>query len=309
MTQNFPKNYIPPKQGHVLFIPGPNPYPNIEIYAPDTNTLESIITSTITRDERRQIDSFVFLPLYDLIMPTHKPKRKKAPRSQNSFVIFRKNFQAKITHERGPEYSAQLKIISKHAKFIWHSLDIEEKSIYEKIANIANKVHKTIWPNYSYQPNRKDYQRTTINFPTSPPSSISHYDSSSSVSPSITFPNNPSSHSSRSSRSSSISNNIPNHDTSNSLLSFQVNNNNYDYPNYGFKSFAATPTITTNNNNNNHINNLHHHHSYSTKTISTPSISISIPIPIKQLEMEIANTSISSYDKSILNIIDKYFRI
>ncbi|CAG8525935.1 8442_t:CDS:2 [Diversispora eburnea] len=168
MTQKFPKNYIPPKQGHVLFIPDPN----IEIYAPDTDTLESIITSTITQDERRQIDSTIFLPLYDLIMPTHKPRRKKAPRSQNSFVIFRKNFQAKITHEKGPEYSAQLKIISKHAKVIWHSLDIEKKSIYGKIANIANKVHKTIWPNYSYQPNRKDYQRTAINFPTSPSNSF-----------------------------------------------------------------------------------------------------------------------------------------
>ncbi|CAG8525956.1 8443_t:CDS:1 [Diversispora eburnea] len=126
-------------------------------YIPDSATLEYIIDSTITTEERQQIEFIIFLPLHELIIPTYKPKRKKSPRSQNKFIIFRKDLQARIISEKGPQYSCQLKIISNNAKKAWNNLDFEHTLLYEKIANIAKKVHKLMWPDYIYKPNRKEF--------------------------------------------------------------------------------------------------------------------------------------------------------
>ncbi|CAG8476670.1 6797_t:CDS:2 [Acaulospora morrowiae] len=250
---------------------------------PDAITLESIISSAISFEERRRIESAIFLPLHDLIIPTHKPNRKKAPRSQNSFVIFRKNFQARMTYEKGPGYSSQLKTVSKHAKDIWRMLASEEKSIYERIASIATMVHKVIWPNYSYRPNRKETKRNEH-------SNHSHICSSAS------FSQNPSSNNSL--------RHCLNHDDLGPCDSFSYKRQNSTHHPSRYQDFPHFE-----------IGRYPNYNKYSPYYIPRLEIQpcpILTPIqpiqPIRQLEME-TTPSITPYDKSILNTVDKYFKI
>ncbi|KAF0528497.1 MATA-HMG [Gigaspora margarita] len=119
--------------------------------------LDDIINNTITRGELNQIKSKIFLPIYDLILPSNKLKHYTTPpRSQNGFIIFRRDLHARMIYERGFNMSSQLKSTSKLASILWQELTFDDKEIYLKIADIAKKVHSYIWPNYRYKPYKKD---------------------------------------------------------------------------------------------------------------------------------------------------------
>ncbi|POG79733.1 hypothetical protein GLOIN_2v1765399, partial [Rhizophagus irregularis DAOM 181602=DAOM 197198] len=129
----------------------------------DDNTIESIISTVITPDEQKEIESLTFLPLVDLVKPgIKKHKDNKAPRSQNVFVIFRKDQQARLTFEKGPSFTSQLKHVSIVVSKLWKEATAEQKTLYDRVSYITKQVHKHLWPDYSYKPNRRENR---CNFP------------------------------------------------------------------------------------------------------------------------------------------------
>ncbi|CAG8527042.1 10606_t:CDS:1 [Acaulospora colombiana] len=119
-----------------------------------TETLDDIINSILSDEERVKYESKLFLPLHDLIFPSNRPKRT-ATRSQNSFIIFRKDYQARITAEQGPEVGSRLKDISRSASIFWRNCSPEDKYMYDRIAACTKKLHDRMSPNYICKPMRK----------------------------------------------------------------------------------------------------------------------------------------------------------
>ncbi|GBB93671.1 hypothetical protein RclHR1_02210006 [Rhizophagus clarus] len=160
MPPIFPSNYTYPKQGYI--IPFPKPMHQEKYYIFDDNTIESIINTVITPEEQKEIESLTFLPLVDLVKPGVKKYKDKVPRSQNVFVIFRKDQQARLTFEKGPSFTSQLKQVSAIVSKLWKEAPVEQKTLYDRISYITKQVHKHLWPNYSYKPNRRENR---CNFP------------------------------------------------------------------------------------------------------------------------------------------------
>ncbi|KAF0365686.1 MATA-HMG [Gigaspora margarita] len=146
---------------------------------PNTQELENIISKIVELEERQEIESKTFLSLHDLIVPSLKPKRSGPPRAQNCFLIFRKDLQANLKSQMdlrmtsngliftkylkkylqnyvaSPEdKTSGMKIVSNTAFKMW-AHEIEIKQVYIKVSKIAKAVHKFMWPDYKYQPNRK----------------------------------------------------------------------------------------------------------------------------------------------------------
>ncbi|CAG8539884.1 10629_t:CDS:2 [Diversispora eburnea] len=120
-------------------------------------TLDNIINSVITPEERLKYEKKLFIPLQDLIFPSNRPKRNasSATRYQNSFIIFRKDYQARVTAELGPEIGSRLKEISQKASVEWRNLSSEDKYMYDRISACTKKLNEKIWPNYLHKPSRK----------------------------------------------------------------------------------------------------------------------------------------------------------
>ncbi|CAB4415264.1 unnamed protein product [Rhizophagus irregularis] len=161
MPPIFPSNYTYPRQGYI--IPFPKNIHQEKYFIFDDNTIESIISTVITPDEQKEIESLTFLPLVDLVKPgIKKHKDNKAPRSQNVFVIFRKDQQARLTFEKGPSFTSQLKHVSIVVSKLWKEATAEQKTLYDRVSYITKQVHKHLWPDYSYKPNRRENR---CNFP------------------------------------------------------------------------------------------------------------------------------------------------
>ncbi|CAG8480108.1 6565_t:CDS:1 [Acaulospora morrowiae] len=144
-----PRNtrYFQPAQRH--HYPSRSGYQGIT-----TEIIDDIINSILSDEERVKYESKVFLPLHDLIFPSNRPKRT-ATRSQNSFIIFRKDYQARITAEQGPEIGSRLKEISRSASLFWRSCSPEDKYMYDRIAACTKKLHDRMSPNYICKPMKK----------------------------------------------------------------------------------------------------------------------------------------------------------
>ncbi|CAG8566670.1 7444_t:CDS:2 [Acaulospora morrowiae] len=71
---------------------------------------------------------------FSLFMTSYSPKRT-ATHSQNSFIIFRKDYQVRITVEQGPEIGLHLKDISRSASLFWRSCSPEDKYMYDRICS------------------------------------------------------------------------------------------------------------------------------------------------------------------------------
>ncbi|CAG8451002.1 11132_t:CDS:1 [Dentiscutata heterogama] len=146
---------------------------------PNTEELESIISKIVKSEERKEIESMTFLSLHDLIVPSLKPKRTGPPRAQNCFLIFRKDLQANMKSQTdlrmtsnglifrkylkkylqiymaSPDDKASgMRIVSNTAFKMW-THETEIKRVYKKVSKIAKAVHKFMWPDYKYKPNRK----------------------------------------------------------------------------------------------------------------------------------------------------------
>ncbi|CAG8762980.1 2845_t:CDS:1, partial [Acaulospora morrowiae] len=75
-----------------------------------------------------------------------------ATRSQNSFIIFRKDFQARLIAEQGPEIGAHLKDISRRASLFWRECSPEDKYMYDRIAACTKKLHGKNSTRYHHKP-------------------------------------------------------------------------------------------------------------------------------------------------------------
>ncbi|PKC15248.1 hypothetical protein RhiirA5_260177, partial [Rhizophagus irregularis] len=72
------------------------------------------------------------------------------PRPQNSYIIYRRNYQARLALSDEP--NATLNKISKITSSNWKNESLDTKKIFDILAECAKKVHKCIFPNYVYNP-------------------------------------------------------------------------------------------------------------------------------------------------------------
>ncbi|CAG8732020.1 3593_t:CDS:2 [Rhizophagus irregularis] len=180
MPPIFPSNYTYPRQGYI--IPFPKNTHQEKYFIFDDNTIESIISTVITPDEQKEIESLTFLPLVDLVKPgIKKHKDNKAPRSQNVFVIFRKDQQARLTFEKGPSFTSQLKHVSIVVSKLWKEATAEQKTLYDRVSYITKQVHKHLWPDYSNSPPSQFQYRNSppsqFQYRNSPPSQFQYRNS------------------------------------------------------------------------------------------------------------------------------------
>lgn len=105
-----------------------------------------------------RIKEVTFIPIDTLIRPQHKAN--KIPRLTNAYLLYRRNFQAKLKVGFGAKISMRMTFISKEASKSWKTETDEIKNIYSIIAEMAIKVHKKMYPSYLYKSKRLNF---TIN--------------------------------------------------------------------------------------------------------------------------------------------------
>ncbi|RIB18093.1 hypothetical protein C2G38_1893100, partial [Gigaspora rosea] len=76
------------------------------------------------------------------------------PRPQNSFVLFRKDFEAKyrLLHKDENIFS---KKISSLAALSWNKQPPSVRFYFKQLENKALNKHQEMFPNYRYRPNKK----------------------------------------------------------------------------------------------------------------------------------------------------------
>ncbi|RIB07825.1 hypothetical protein C2G38_1915178, partial [Gigaspora rosea] len=74
-------------------------------------------------------------------------------RPQNEFILFRKEYIA-YAKEQDPIRTRSISIdeISKEASQRWKSLPFQVKQLFTILAEIADKRHKLMYPDYVYKP-------------------------------------------------------------------------------------------------------------------------------------------------------------
>ncbi|CAG8615006.1 10089_t:CDS:1 [Ambispora gerdemannii] len=115
----------------------------------------------LTETERQLLNE----PPYDLTLPIEeltKPAKKKRdssdkpPRPQNSWIIFRKDYEANL-RLCSPDVKQKVKHTAKECSLKWKSQPSEVKHFFKTLEKIAYENHKHIYPNYKYKPkNAKD---------------------------------------------------------------------------------------------------------------------------------------------------------
>ncbi|CAG8464759.1 13487_t:CDS:1 [Ambispora gerdemannii] len=115
----------------------------------------------LTETERQLLNE----PPYDLTLTIEeltKPAKKKRdnsdkpPRPQNSWIIFRKDYEANL-RLRSPGVKQEIKHTAKECSLMWKSQPSEVKHFFKTLGKMAYENHKHIYPNYKYKPkNAKD---------------------------------------------------------------------------------------------------------------------------------------------------------
>lgn len=140
------------------------PYPppefsqQIEKMSP-SEIVDHIINTNIDQLTLAKIEKAIAVPLRQLISPRENRRRRCIPRPQNNFVLYRRNFHAVITRERGNSVAKNFKLISNEAAKHWSAESNEIKQLYELIADCAKKVHDCTYPQYVYQPKHKSSKK------------------------------------------------------------------------------------------------------------------------------------------------------
>ncbi|CAG8822704.1 23339_t:CDS:1, partial [Gigaspora margarita] len=98
------------------------------------------------------------LNIDEIIYPSKNPYRStktdEPPRPQNSFLLFRKDFEAKHRSlHKGEKISSQK--ISSLAAERWNKQPPSVRLFFRKLEDKALEKHKEMYPNYRYQPNKK----------------------------------------------------------------------------------------------------------------------------------------------------------
>ncbi|CAB4384940.1 unnamed protein product [Rhizophagus irregularis] len=113
--------------------------------------VEKVVSTLIDEPTLIRIEKYITLSLYDLLIPTENISGK-VPRPQNSYIIYRRNYQARLALSDEP--NATLNKISKITSSNWKNESLDTKKIFDILAECAKKVHKCIFPNYVYNPKR-----------------------------------------------------------------------------------------------------------------------------------------------------------
>ncbi|CAG8647816.1 6401_t:CDS:1 [Funneliformis caledonium] len=125
--------------------------------------VDHIINTNIDPHTLLKIEKSIAVPLRQLISPRENRRRRCIPRPQNNFVLYRRNFHAVITKERGHGVAKDFKLISNEAARHWSEESNETKQLYELIADCAKKVHDCTYPQYVYQPKHKSNKKGANN--------------------------------------------------------------------------------------------------------------------------------------------------
>ncbi|CAG8691838.1 945_t:CDS:2, partial [Ambispora gerdemannii] len=115
----------------------------------------------LTETERQLINKPPYqltLSIEELTKPAKKNRDNsdKPPRTQNSWIIFRKDYEANL-RRRSPDVKQEVKHTAKECSLEWKSQPSEVKHLFKTLEKIAYENHKHIYPNYKNKPkNVKD---------------------------------------------------------------------------------------------------------------------------------------------------------
>src|SRR4051812_34791620 len=122
--------------------------------------VDKVISTLIDEATLHKIEKYVTLSLYDLIIPSENFRTGKVPRPQNSYIIYRRDFQAKLSLSDTSNSNATLDKVSKISSNTWKKEPREVKKFFVLLAECAKEVHKCIFPDYVYNP--KKHAATSI---------------------------------------------------------------------------------------------------------------------------------------------------
>ena len=97
-----------------------------------------------------------------LLDPTYN-QRKSLPRSQNSFILFRRDFEGRLRAE-SPNKSYTIHEISKIAGKEWKTQPDLVKLYFAVLAKLAQERHRFAFPGYTYKPRRTKQKKRTGEF-------------------------------------------------------------------------------------------------------------------------------------------------
>ncbi|CAB4495947.1 uncharacterized protein OCT59_021570 [Rhizophagus irregularis] len=194
-----------------------NSYTMLSPQSPPIYSIIEQVLSELDPTAYSKILRQVSLPIEKLICPKKKSRKGNIPRPQNSFVIYRRDFMAKVKLNYGHEISSNLPFVSTKAAKWWSSENSEVKNTYQIIADLARKVHIRVYPNYVFKPKKRPNKYTIkdIFFEDIPPQQQMNQP----------IPSPPLSNSSNSNSDNNNSQPLP---SINQLLSIADDNNNYD---------------------------------------------------------------------------------
>ncbi|CAG8807216.1 27014_t:CDS:2, partial [Dentiscutata erythropus] len=112
------------------------------------------------------------LPNFPIIIPTSKTIEElvtcisqrsrpgKPPRPQNRFLLYRKNLSANLHNQL---LGLGVKGISSLAAQLWNDESREVKEFYNRLADLAKRIHKKVYPYYKFTPKNVKRKSATNN--------------------------------------------------------------------------------------------------------------------------------------------------
>ncbi|CAG8669544.1 5102_t:CDS:2 [Ambispora gerdemannii] len=125
-------------------------------------TIIDHIVSTMSEYDKKMLRDppyKLLLSMDKLLAPAKKTRKNKedmnSPRQQNKFIIFRKDYEAKL-RLLNPNTTYKFQDISKECGAEWRLQPSEVKKYFDLLQRIAFKKHKLMYPNYKYSPKKKE---------------------------------------------------------------------------------------------------------------------------------------------------------
>jgi hypothetical protein len=126
--------------------------------------LDSVTLERVSRKMTLSIES--------MINPQRRKPRKRVPRPQNPFILYRRNLLEELKSATENKKSPlNFSEVSRKAGLSWKKESSQVKNDYKEIAGLAKKFHHYRYPNYEYKPGHKKIK--SLKSPKSPQSSYS----------------------------------------------------------------------------------------------------------------------------------------
>lgn len=84
------------------------------------------------------------------------PPQEHVPRPPNAFMLYRKNMAAQMPAPGPGEPRLSQGELSRHLARSWRELNPEDRVFWEQLAALKDSEHKAKYPNYKYQPKKKE---------------------------------------------------------------------------------------------------------------------------------------------------------